>query len=89
MVNLSDERIPTACRKLIEFRDLLRQNFAPAPESVGVYNQCIDMLIAAGLPAESYRADEGITPVEFRGKLEGALQAFCETPFPDSVKKRD
>jgi hypothetical protein len=82
MVNLSDGRIPTACRKLIEFRDLLRQNFAPAPESVGVYNECIDLLIAAGLPADHYKADRGIKPEEFRGRLEAALQEFCPSAPP-------
>lgn len=84
MANLADQRIPIACQKLIEFRDLLRQNFAPAPESVGVYNECIDMLIEAGLPADHYRADKNITSLEFRGRLEAALQEFCALSRPEN-----
>jgi hypothetical protein len=79
MINLSDQRIATACRKLIEFKDLLRQNFAPAPESVGVYNECIDLLIAAGLPADHYKADRDTTSLQFRGRLEAVLQELCQS----------
>jgi hypothetical protein len=89
MVNLSDERIATACRKLIEFKDLLRQNFAPAPESVGVYNECIDLLIAAGLPAVHYKADRDITPLEFRGRLETVLQELCQSARTTSNNPRE
>jgi hypothetical protein len=80
MANPSDNRILKACKKLNEFRDLLRQNFAPAPESADRYNDCIDMLIEAGVAADHYKVNRDNTSAEFLGKLQGALQAFCESP---------
>jgi len=56
---------------------LLRQNFAPSPESFRVYNECIDTLIDAGLPADHYRVSKDTKSLEFRSRLEAAIEDFC------------
>jgi hypothetical protein len=72
-----------ACRKLNELKALTRQNFAPAPESFEIYNECVDILIAAGYAAEHYKVDSAIEPLDFRGRLEAVIRDFCESPVRD------
>jgi hypothetical protein len=77
MAESSIEAVRAACRKLVELDDQLRQNFAPAPESFRVYNDCIDAFIAAGLPADHYKVGRDTKPLEFRSRLKAALADFC------------
>jgi hypothetical protein len=75
-----NEAVQKACGKLIELKDLNRQNFAPAPEMYRIYNDCIDTLIDAGLAADHYKVNSKVEPLELLGRLEAVLRDFCGLP---------